>query len=107
MRPQILEDGHRPFGGDERLVVARYDQPRTGPARGVDHLVRRQFNDRRAGLRITQRLAGHPVLAITAMEITTEHPERERVAAGINVEKRFFLDRIARQSAGHVTERHA
>src|SRR5208282_2122253 len=48
-----------------------------------------------------------PVLAIPAMKIASEHPERERVAAGINVEKRFFFDRIAGQSAGHVTKRHA
>jgi hypothetical protein len=41
------------------------------------------------------------------MKIAAEHSERQGVTAGINVEKRFLLNRVARQAAGHVTERHA
>ena len=41
------------------------------------------------------------------MKIAPEHSERQGVAAGMDVEKRLLLNRVARQAAGHVTERHA
>src|SRR5262245_12719134 len=41
------------------------------------------------------------------MEIAAEHPERQRVAARQDVEERFLLNGIARQSARRVAERDA
>jgi hypothetical protein len=40
------------------------------------------------------------------MEITTQHAEGQRVAAGVQMVKRFLLDGIALKT-GHVAERHA
>src|SRR5262245_54870375 len=39
------------------------------------------------------------------MKIATHHPERQRVAAGVDVEERLLLDRVALH-AGDVAERH-
>src|ERR1019366_7783495 len=42
-----------------------------------------------------QGLAGDGVLAVGTMEIAPEHPERQRVRAGIDMEERLLLDRVA------------
>ena len=60
---------------------------------------------RRDRLRIAQRLGGHPVLAIPAVEIAAEHPEAEREGAGPGVKERLLLDRIALNPAD-VAPRH-
>ena len=107
-RLRLLEDGHRPLGGDERFVVAGHDQSRTIPARRVRRPGPASIQRWALPARfVAHRLAGHPVLAIPAMKIAAEHPERERIAAGIDMEKRFLLDRIVGQSASHITEWHA
>src|SRR5207244_2882423 len=54
---------------------------------------------------VAQCLRREPVLAVTAMEITAEHAEREGVRAGERVEERLFLSRIALQGR-HVAGRH-
>ena len=41
------------------------------------------------------------------MEIAAQHAESERVAAGIDVEERLLLHRIAGQAAGDIAKRHA
>ena len=48
----------------------------------------------RAGRGIAQGLARDPILAIATVKIATQHPERERVTAGEDMEERFLLNRI-------------
>ena len=93
--PGLLEDGDRPFGGDERLVVARHHQPRAQPPASAHQLLRGDGLDGRQGGVIAQRLAGDPVLAIGAVKIAPHHPEGQRVGAGIHMEERLLLDRVA------------
>ena len=61
--------------------------------------------DLRLGGIITQGLAGHPVLAIRAMEIAPQHAERQRVAARVKVEEWLFLDGIALEPS-YIAEWH-
>src|SRR6185503_10015463 len=43
--------------------------------------------------------------AVRAVQIASEHPERQRIGAGIDVEEGLFLGRVALQRA-HVAPRH-
>src|SRR5215813_7813818 len=71
----------------------------------LDHLlgVHRAHGSQRC--RISQRLAGDPVLTVRAMEIATHHTKSQRVASRVNMEVRFLLDWIALK-AGNVAERN-
>src|SRR5581483_4394712 len=73
--------------------------------RETDEIRRLEIGRRCAGDRIAQRLRRHPVLAVAAVVIATEHTERKRECAGVGVEERFLLDRIDLQR-GRVTTRH-
>ena len=55
---------------------------------------------------IAQRLRRHPVLAVAAVQIAAEHAEAVRERAGVGVEERLLLDRIALHAAD-VAPRHA
>ena len=61
---------------------------------------------RRDGGRIAQRLRRDPVLAVAAVQIAAEHAEAVGERAGIRVEERLLLDRIALHAAD-VAPRHA
>jgi hypothetical protein len=49
---------------------------------------------------VPERLRRHPVLAIAAVEVAPQHPERQRVGAGEHVKERLFLDRVALDAGG-------
>ena len=53
----------------------------------------------RDGVGVAEHLAGDPILAVAAVEIATEHAERQRVGAGQDVEERLLLDRVAGEGA--------
>ena len=55
---------------------------------------------------ISQGLAGNPILAVTTVEITTHHPEGERITPRINMVEGLFLHRIALHP-GDITERNS
>jgi hypothetical protein len=64
----------------------------------MHHLFRRYFSnviDCHIRRGIAHGLGSQPILTVTAMEIATEHPKRQRVGAGHHVEERFLLDGIA------------
>ena len=104
--PRFLEDGHGPFAGDQRLVVGADDHARP-QSRGVsDQPFGRGFERRRGRPRIAQRLRRHPVLAVSAVQIATQHAEAVRQRAGMRVEERLLLDGIALHAAD-VAPRHA
>ena len=103
---RLLEDLHRPFRGDERLVVGRGDDLRAVLFGQADEIGGLDVDRRRAGDRVAQRLRGHPVLTVAAVVIAAEHPERERERAGIGVEERLLFDRIDLQR-GRVSPRDA
>src|SRR5215207_7300354 len=80
-----------------------------GSMRKLHHFLRRNFPnviDRHIGRGVAHRLRGQPVLAVPAMEVAAEHPERQRVSAGRNMEKGFLLDGIALQCR-HIPPRYA
>src|SRR5437867_2148794 len=56
-------------------------------------------------MRITQRLRSHPVLAIGAVKVASQHSEAVRQCARVGMEERFLLNRIALNSSD-VTPRH-
>lgn len=56
-------------------------------------------------MRIAQRLRGHPILAIRAVQIASQHAEAVRQRAGISMEERFLFDGIALDAAD-VSPRH-
>jgi len=103
--PGLLKDRYRPFGGDQRLVVAGDHETRAGPAGGGDQFIGRDPLDRRERSFVAKSLAGHPILAVRTMEIASHHAESQGVAAGMHVEERLFLDRIALQHR-HIIKRH-
>src|SRR2546422_795003 len=103
--PGHLEDVHRPLGRDERLVVGGADELRPLPERQAHQRVRSDVGREHARGVVAQRLRREPVLAVTAMEITAQHAERQGVRAGERVEERLFLSGIALQG-GHVAGRH-
>src|SRR2546427_7851597 len=49
---------------------------------------------RRDGIRVTQRLRSHPILAIGAMEIAAEHAKAHGERSWKRMEERLLLDRI-------------
>ena len=101
------KDRDGPFGGDERLVVAGDDQARAQPPAGARRVAAGVTAWMGASAAVVaQGLAGDPVLAVGAMKIAAHHAERQRIAAGIDVEERLLLDRVALH-AGDVAERHA
>jgi len=55
---------------------------------------------------VAKSLARDPILAIAAMKIAPEHPEREGVASGESVKEWLFFDRIDLHT-GHVASRHS
>jgi hypothetical protein len=69
-------------------------------------ILRRCEHRRRDRRRIAQRLRCHPVLAVAAVQIAAEHPEAVGQRAGMGVEERLLLDRIALHAAD-VAPRHA
>src|ERR1700688_407230 len=74
-RTRFLKDSHRPFAGDQRLVIRADDDP-AFLAEGVENKfcwVDAHRAD--SGGRITQGLRGHPILAVGAVQITAEHSE--------------------------------
>ena len=93
--PGFAEDGHGPFGGDERLVVARHDQARAQAPAAGHQLPRGDGLDGGQRGVIAQGLAGNPVLAVGTVEVAAHHPERQRVAARIHMEEGLLLDRVA------------
>ena len=93
----LLKHGDGPFGGDQRLVIARHDKACFQFARGRDELFRRDCLEGRDRRFVAQCLAGDPVLTVGTMEIASHHSEGERVTAGVHVEKRLLLDRVALQ----------
>ena len=103
---RFLEDRDRPLRGDERLVVGGDDDLRALAQRVLDERRRRGVAGRRDGLRIAQRLRCHPVLAVAAVQVAAEHAEAVGERAGIGVEERLLLDRIALHAAD-VAPRHA
>ena len=103
--PGFLEHRDRPFARDERLVVGADDDARALAERIGNERLRRGGQRRRNGRRIANRLRRHPVLAVRAVQIAAEHAEAVGQRAGMRVEERLFLDRIALDSAD-VTPRH-
>ena len=92
-----LEHIDCPFGGDQRFVVRRAHHARAlalgqRDERGGGHVAGHHAR----GI-VSQRLRREPVLAIAAMEVAAEHPERQRVAAGQAVEERLLFGGIALQ----------
>ena len=62
---RFLEDGDRPFAGDQRLVVGADDRrARPGAARRATSASGEAVERRRDRRRIAQRLRRHPVLAV-------------------------------------------
>ncbi len=101
-----LEDLDRPFRGDQGLVVGA-DHGRHAVVRGDSHQLLRPAEARVADrLIVPQGLAGDPILAEAAVEVTPEHPERERFASRIGVVEGLLFDRVDLQ-AGHVSAWHA
>jgi hypothetical protein len=91
----LFEDGDRPLAGDERLVIGADNDLRALIERIVDQGFRRDFERGRDGAGIAQGLRGDPILAVSAVEIATEHAEAVGERAGISVEERLFFDGIA------------
>jgi hypothetical protein len=56
-------------------------------------------------LRVAQCLRGNPVLAIGAVQVTSEHAKAVGERSGVSMEKRLLLDRVALHSA-HISPRH-
>src|SRR5205823_8165950 len=54
----------------------------------------------------TQRLRREPVLAVSAVQVATQHPESQSVRTRQRMKERLLLGRIALQSR-HVISRHA
>src|SRR5262249_52866281 len=104
-RSSFLENGHPPFGRDQRLVVARHNQFGVFAKCQSDEFGwRNRLNrDRRGG--IAQGLAGDPILAVRTMQVAPHHAERERIAPRVDMEERLLLNRVALQGAD-VAERH-
>src|SRR5262249_22632085 len=104
--PRLGEDGDGPLRGDERLVVARDDEPGPLSYRDADESFRRdRLRLRRRGS-IAKGLTREPVLAVAAVVVAAEHPECERIGTGLDMEERLLLDRIALQRPD-VAPRHA
>ena len=102
--PRDLEHIDRPFGGDQRLVIRRAHQARAVAQGEGDECVGRHVAGHHAGCLVAQGLGREPVLAIAAMEVAAQHPERQRVAAGEAVEEWLLLGGIALQR-GDITRR--
>ena len=79
---------------------------RRGAARRATRSLGRRAQRRRDRGRIAQRLRRDPVLAVRAVQIAAEHAEAVGERAGIRVEERLLLDRIALHAAD-VAPRHA
>jgi len=104
-RARMTEDLDGPLGGDQGLVVRRHDDSRALPHGIGDEQVRDRFERRRDRTRIAQGLRRHPVLAIGAVQIAAEHPERVGERARMGMEEGFLFDRIALDAAD-VAPRH-
>ena len=102
----LLEHRDRPLARDQRLVVRADDHARAESLRVAHHRLGRRVDRRRHGGRIAQRLRRDPVLAVRAVQIAAEHAEAVRERAGVRVEERLLLDRIALHAAD-VSPRHA
>src|SRR6266542_6447478 len=94
-----LEERYGPLAGDERLLVRAHDNLAAEANRVLDERGRRGVNRRRNRLRIAERLRRHPVLAVRAVQVAPEHAEAEGERAGMRVEERLLLDRIALDAA--------
>src|SRR5260370_33164700 len=105
-RTCFSEDGHGPFARDQRLVIRADDDP-TSLAQGVKNKFRgRDAHRAGSGSGIAQGLRSHPVLAVGAMPITTEHSEAVCQCPWVSMEEGFFLYRVALDTAdiapGHI-----
>src|SRR5262245_20014122 len=60
---------------------------------------------RRYGVRIPQRLRGHPILAIRAVKVASEHPKAHRQRSRQCMKERFFFHGIELKCAD-ITVRH-
>src|SRR5437016_4805634 len=92
-----LEHVERPLGGDERLVVRRPDELRSLPQRQTNQIVGSDVCREHTRRLVAQRLTGEPVLAVPAVEIASQHAERERVRPWERMEERLLLGGIALQ----------
>jgi hypothetical protein len=101
----LPEDRHPPLRGYQGLVVRAHNDVGALGERQLHELPGRRLLRRRNGGRIAKRLGRDPVLAVTAVEVASEHAEAEGERPGARVEERFLLDGIA-LNAADVPEGH-
>jgi hypothetical protein len=102
---RLLEDGHRPLGGDERFVVSGDHGHSLLPARQIHQVIDLHLGDGGHGIVISQGLGGDPVLAIGAVVVATQHAERQGLPAGQYMKERLLLDGVTLET-GHVAPWH-
>jgi len=83
-----------PVCRDQRLVVGAHHHRRAVTRRQVHEILRAAKARHRHGVIVAQRLAGHPILAIRAMQVAAHHPERQRVPAGVGMKEGLLLDGV-------------
>src|SRR6266542_4236628 len=103
---RLLENGDRPLGSDEGLVVSGNDGRRAAFLRQAGQSLGRDVVRLCDCLGITDGLRGEPVLAVCAVQVAAEHPEGKSVGPVKCMEERLLLDRIALQRSD-VTPRNA
>src|SRR3974377_1080065 len=64
------------------------------------HALGRNLQRRRDGVGIAQRLRCHPVLAVGAMQVATQHAEAVGERARMSVKERLLLDGVALHAGG-------
>jgi len=104
-RASLLEDGYRPFAGDEGFVVGADDHLCALQQRVFDQDFRIGSQRLRYPFWISQCLRRDPVLAIRTVEIAAQHSKTVGERSRIGVEERLLLDGIALYS-GHISPRN-
>ena len=90
----LFKNFHRPLAGDQRFIISACHNPRTMLFGQIHKLFGRDFFRLRARGRISESLRRHPILAIRAVKIASQHTEAHGLGAGKRVKKRFLFNRI-------------
>ena len=104
-RARLAKNRHRPFASDERLVVGADHACGAGRARGFHDLARRDSPEIQRRAEVAQGLRRDPVLAVSAVQVATQHAEAERARSRQGVKERLLLDGVGVQRA-HIAVRH-
>src|SRR5262249_47080067 len=91
----FLEARHRPFAGDQGLIV-RAHQDLGALLKRLPHELLRcssQWGNNR--LRVTKGLGCYPILTVATVQVTAQHSEAVGQCPGIGVEEWLFFDRVA------------